>query len=270
MTKIKVTAVSYLNTKPLLYGILKSPIAQEIDLQLDIPSVCADKLQRGQADLGLVPVAVLPRLSSPQIVSDFCIGAEGAVKTVCIYGERPIEEMEAVYLDFHSRTSVALTKILLREHWRLTPRLIPAQRGYEQKIGGAAGGLIIGDRTIGMAHRFPFVYDLGQEWERFTGLPFVFAAWVSNRSLDPAFLASFNAAMAQGIAEIPQLMYLLPVPEDDFDLQTYFTQYISYDLNDEKRKALLLFLNMLKVPIPESLRASLLISSSVPDNFTLP
>jgi len=266
MTKIKVTAVSYLNTKPLLYGIVKSSIAQHIDLQLDIPSVCADKLQNGQADLGLVPVAVLPKLSTPQIISDFCIGSEGKVKTVCIFGECPIEEMETIYLDFHSRTSVALTKVLLKEYWQVSPRLIPAQQGYEQQIGEKSGGLVIGDRAFEMGNKYPFAYDLGEEWSLFTGLPFVFAAWVSTRPLDSSFLEGFNNAMAQGIADIPQLIYLLPAPMHGFDLQSYFTEYISYDLNDKKRKALGLFLKKLNHNLPQSLNESLFPPSQV-SNF---
>lgn len=261
MTKIKVTAVSYLNTKPLLYGIVKSPVAQQIDLQLDIPSVCADRLQSGEADLGLVPVAVLPKLSAPRIISDFCIGSEGAVKTVCIFGECPIEEMDAVYLDFHSRTSVELTKILLREHWQLSPKLIPAKKGYEHHIKGKTGGLIIGDRAIEMGEKYPFFYDLGKEWQSFTGLPFVFAAWVSTKPLDPMFIQAFNTAMAQGIADIPQLMYLLPAPVSNFDLETYFTRHISYELNEDKRQALSLFLKKISKKLPVSLEESLRPSS---------
>ncbi len=257
MSKLKVTAVSYLNTKPLLYGIFKSPVARQIDLQLDIPSVCADKLQAGAADLGLVPVAVLPQLSSPQIISDFCIGSTGAVKTVALFSERPIEEIKAVYLDFHSRTSVELTKILFREHWNLNPAFLSAGPGYERLIKDDTAGLVIGDRVIGLERQFPYVYDLGEEWLTFSGLPFVFAAWVSNRPLEPDFIKAFNAAMAQGVAEIPQLMYLLPSPSSNFDLKTYFTRYISYELNAGKRKALALFLQKLNTRLPESLKDSL-------------
>jgi chorismate dehydratase len=89
MKKIRVVAVSYLNTKPLLYGLLHSPLAEQIDLQLQIPSVCASKLQRGEADLGLVPVAIIPELSNPHILSDYCIGTHGTVRTVCLFSERP-------------------------------------------------------------------------------------------------------------------------------------------------------------------------------------
>jgi chorismate dehydratase len=239
--KIRVTAVSYLNTKPLLYGLFKSPVAAELDLQLDIPSVCAEKLRSGQADLGLVPVAILPELAQAYIVSDYCIGAEGAVKTVCIYAERPLEELETIYLDYHSRTSVELTRILAREYWQIKAQLLPAAPGFESKIGNKVGALLIGDRTMGMQAKYPYVYDLAEAWRQHTGLPFVFAAWVSTRPLEPSFVQRFNAALKTGLDYIPELIYLLPA-QPDFDLQTYFTQYISYTLTPEKKTALKLFL----------------------------
>ncbi len=253
MKKIRVTAVSYLNTKPLLYGIFKSEIASLIDLQLDIPSVCARKLRDGEADLGLVPVAVIPELDQARIVSDYCIGTVGAVQTVAIYGDRPITEMKSLYLDHHSRTSVELTKILLREYWKAAPLLLPASDGYIEKIGGDTGGLVIGDRTIGLDQRFPFVYDLGAAWMKHTGLPFVFAAWVTTQDLDEEFLKHFNLALKKGVEEIPQLIYLIPAPHPSFDLKTYFTNNISFALDSTKRKALSLFLSKIDAATPRSL-----------------
>jgi chorismate dehydratase len=229
--KIRVTAVSYLNTKPLLYGLFKSPVAAELDLQLDIPSICAEKLRSGQADLGLVPVAILPELTQAYIVSDYCIGAEGAVKTVCIYAEKPLEELKTIYLDYHSRTSVELARILVREYWKVGAELLPAKPGFENKIQGDTGALLIGDRTMGLESKYPYVYDLGEAWLQHTGLPFVFAAWVSTKPLDPAFIQRFNAALKTGLDYIP-----------DFDLSTYFTKYISYPLTQGKKEALRLFL----------------------------
>lgn len=246
MNKIKVTAVSYLNTKPLLYGIFKSDIESQIDLQLDIPSVCAERLLSGEAELGLVPVAIIPFLEDAHIVSDYCIGTNGAVKTVCIYGEVPIEKMDAIYLDFHSRTSVELTSYLLEKHWRLSPKLLHSQEGYIEQIGEKIGGLVIGDRTIGLEAQFPYVYDLGSEWKKHTGLPFVFAAWVSNKKLPESFLRSFNQALKAGIEHIPQLINLMPMSSNNFDLKDYFTNHISYELDAPKRKALHLFLEYLR------------------------
>lgn len=241
MEKIKVTAVSYLNTKPLLYGLFKSKIADRLDLRLDIPSVCAARLKAGDAQMGLVPVAIIPELENARIISDFCIGASGSVKTVSIYSHVPIAEVEKVYLDYHSRTSVELTKILLREYWQLNPELVPAAADYEKNIQGKNAGLIIGDRAISMAADFPYAYDLAEAWEAHTGLPFVFAAWVSTVPLPDEFLEAFNEGLKAGIEAIPELIYLLPAP-GDFDLVKYYTEYISYELDTPKMQALRLFL----------------------------
>ncbi len=243
--KIKVTAVSYLNTKPFLYGLFKSPIADQIQLQLDIPSVCADKLLQGEAHLGLVPVAVLPKLKQYQLVSDYCIGCHGPVQTVCVYADKSIQELDSIYLDYQSRTSVQLLKLLLREHWGLNPALIDAKSGFESRIGGNTGALVIGDRCIDLENRHTFQYDLGEHWHRHTGLPFVFAAWVATKTLDPAFEAAFNAALRNGIEDIPQLVYILPQPTNHFDLKKYLTHYIQYQLDSSKRLALKRFLETL-------------------------
>ncbi len=240
--KHRVVAVSYLNTKPLLYGLLRSEIQPELELDLAIPSECARRLLAGEADIALVPVAIIPELPEAHIISDYCIGADGAVATVCIYGDVPIEEMTNIYLDHHSRTSVMLTRLLLEEYWELNPKLIPAEEGYIDRIGGTTGGLIIGDRTIGLEARFPYVYDLGEVWKKHTGLPFVFAAWVSVKPLTPAFIAAFNQALREGMEHLPELQLLLSSPHPDFDLVEYFTHHIDYDLDDTKRKALERFL----------------------------
>ncbi|MEO0777532.1 MAG: menaquinone biosynthesis protein [Bacteroidota bacterium] len=249
-SKIKVTAVSYLNTKPFLYGIFNHGLEEELDLELNIPSVCAQKLRDGEVDLGLVPVAIIPQLIRPHIISDYCIGTVGAVKTVCLYSHCPLEAISSIYLDYHSRTSAALLQLLLREYWHLHPQLLEATPGYIDQIQGTVAGLVIGDRTIGLEKRFPYVYDLGEVWEAHTGLPFVFAAWVSNKALAPDFIDRFNRALAAGLAHIPQLIYLLPKPEADFDLPAYFNQHISYELDDPKRLALDRFLKALGVQDP--------------------
>ena len=244
MRKIKITAVSYLNTKPLLYGLLNSPLADQVDLSLDIPSECARKLRDGEVDLALTPVAILPELSNWHLVSDYCIGAVGEVKTVNIYSEVPINEITNLYLDHHSRSSVALSRILLRNHWRISPKLLAAKEGYINQIKGSTAGVVIGDRTIGLDSRFPYVYDLSVAWQSLTGLPFVFAAWVSTRILPAEFTEAFNEAMKAGIAAIPKLKLLLPSPDPSFDLETYFTSYISYSLDEAKREALHEFLGL--------------------------
>ncbi|MEL7220638.1 MAG: menaquinone biosynthesis protein [Bacteroidota bacterium] len=246
MDKIRITAVSYLNTKPLLYGLLNSPLADQIDLSINIPSECARMLRDGEVDIALTPVAILPELPEWHLVSDYCIGAQGSVKTVNLYSEVPVEALEKVYLDHHSRTSVALVQLLFKEYWQQQPQFLPADEGYIAHIQGTTGGVVIGDRTIALEGRYNYVYDLSECWEQLTGLPFVFAAWVSTQPLDSEFEAAFNAALGAGIAAIPKLKLLLPSPHPDFDLERYFTEYISYNLDAAKREALSHFVYFLK------------------------
>lgn len=242
--KLRLTAVSYLNTKPFIYGLFRSPVSEQIELSLNIPSVCAQKLANGEADLALAPVAILPQLREAFLVSDFCIGASGPVKTVCIFSEKPLEQITRIYLDYHSKTSAALAPILCKEYWGINPEFVPATAGFEQQIKGNTAGLVIGDRAIGLGNRFPFVYDLGEAWVKWTGLPFVFAAWVSTRPLPTEFIQRFNTALQAGIAYVPELTQIIPaIP--DFDLESYFRHNISYELNEAKWQGLNHFLKFL-------------------------
>ena len=239
---VRITAVSYLNTKPFIYGLFRSDLADRIELSLDIPSVCAQKLLRGEADLALTPVAIIPELPTAHLVSNYCIGATGPVKTVCVFSDKPLSDIKNLYLDFHSRTSVALAQVLCREYWHIQPTFIPATEGFESRIGGDTAGLIIGDRAIGKEKQFAYVYDLAAAWSDWTGLPFVFAAWVSTRPLALALIDRFNFALAEGIAHIPELIKILPTMPPGFDLEDYFRHNISYDLDDSKWAALNRFL----------------------------
>ena len=197
MKKINVTAVSYLNTKPLLYGLVQNDMETHIDLQLDIPALCADKLLDGRAQLGLIPVATIPRLREAHIISDFCIGSVGAVRTVAIFSDCPIEEIEELYLDHHSRTSVELAKFLLRDYWKKSPQLIQAKEGFIDQIAGKRAALVIGDRAIGLEEKHAYIYDLGQAWWDHTGLPFVYAAWVSTTPLPSDFNKGFQCCFSK-------------------------------------------------------------------------
>jgi chorismate dehydratase len=200
----------------------------------------------GEADIALVPVAVIPELPNARIISDYCIGTNGRVATVCIYGDVPLAEMTTIYLDYHSRTSAMLTRLLLEEYWQSSPELLTATEGYIEHIGGTTGGLVIGDRAIGLEQRFKYTYDLGEAWKAHTGLPFVFAAWVAVKPLSEEFIAAFNKALREGMEHLPELQLLLSSPHPDFDLVEYFTHHIDYDLDEPKRKALKRFLAYVK------------------------
>ena len=245
--KIRVGAVSYLNTKPLLYGIQRSPVMKDMELIIDYPSRIADMLLKDEIDMGLVPVAVIPKMNNWYINGDICIGSNGPVASVCLFSETPIEKIERVLLDYQSRTSVALARILLKEYWKISPELVPGDKDFREHIKGTTAGVVIGDRALEQRLQAPFVYDLGEAWKNHTGLPFVFAAWVSNKPLDPAFIKAFDEANRLGLNHIDEVV--AENPYSLFSLHDYFTKYLDYRLDAEKRKGLERFLQYLRVPV---------------------
>ena len=237
MSKIRVSAVSYTNTKPFVYGLQHAGILKKIDLSLDIPSDCAQKLIEDQADIGLIPVAALLDIPGHSIISNYCIGANGAVNSVFIFSEKPIKEIKTIRLDSQSRTSNALARILLKNYWKVNPDLTTDNQ--------TDAFVEIGDRTFGKKNNFPFVYDLAEEWKNFTGLEFAFAVWAANKPISQEFVDEFNSALSLGINNIPNVVSELP-KRNDFDLDDYLTHKLDYWLTDSKRQALKLFLGYLE------------------------
>ncbi|RYZ21527.1 MAG: hypothetical protein EOO16_12685 [Chitinophagaceae bacterium] len=243
--KIRVAAVSYLNTRPLLWGVHRHPVREEMILNEDYPARIAQQLIDGEVDLGLIPVAVIPRLAKHHIYTDFCIGATGAVSSVCLFSEVPIEEVDRVYLDYQSRTSVMLATILLKEYWKSGAELVRATgEDYRGQIRGRTAGLVIGDRAFEQRLVSPYIYDLGEAWMAHTGLPFVFAAWIANKELPAGFIARFNEANGLGLQHIDEVVAENPYPH--FSLHDYYTKYIDYRLDEKKREALSLFIEKVK------------------------
>ena len=236
MNKIRISAVAYTNTKPFIYGISHSELLEKIDLSLDIPSDCAAKLINQQVDIGLIPVAAIPFVPNANIISDYCIGSVGAVNSVFIFSNLPVEEIKSVRLDSHSRTSNNLAKVLLKFYWK-------KEVVFTTDINTATDAIVlIGDRTFGQKESYPFVYDMGEEWMNFTGLPFVYAAWVANKEIDPSFVKEFNEALSIGLAQRNELLNQLPVHQG-FDLRDYLFNKLDFDLSSKKREALELFLS---------------------------
>jgi len=228
---------------PLLYGINQSPIIGCIELVQDYPSNIATLLLEGKVDLGLVPVAVLPNLKEYHICTDYCIGCDGPVASVCVFSQVPIHDVETVLLDYQSLTSVALLKILLKDYWKVNPRLIGTASDYLPSIKDRTAGLVIGDRSFEQRKSSAYVYDLGEAWKQHTGLPFVFAAWISTKLLDEQFIHAFNEANRFGVQNIEKVSKA--TTHTLFDLEEYFTKYISYELDFEKQKGLKTFLALI-------------------------
>lgn len=242
--KHSVSIVNYYNTTPFLYGINHTDFKSQINLELDIPSVCAQKLKSKQVEIGLVPVAILPELDSYHIITDYCIGAIGKVDSVKLFSEKPLEELTHVLLDYQSKTSVTLVQVLNKHFWKKNIQFINASEGFEKQISGTTGAVIIGDRTFGLTEH-PYQYDLSEEWQKFTGLPFVFACWVSNVPLEESFISEFNKSLAYGVNHIEEAVMEKPNQFLGDKALDYLKNKISYNLNKDKRKALDKFLELM-------------------------
>jgi chorismate dehydratase len=244
MDVLRISAVSYLNSLPFVYGIRNSGFLKNIELALDVPSVCAAKLISGRADLGLVPVAAIPLINNAQIVSDFCIGADGKVQSVLLISRKPLAEINKIYLDLESLTSVGLAKVLAREYWKIQPQW--ESLSIDLSFDDIEAAVLIGDKTFSLPEGFTYIYDLAAEWKSFTGLPFVFACWVVNRKLWPEQEKDLNDALAFGVAHINQAAdenHIVPVTK--VQLLNYLRFSVSYNFNQNKKIALKLFLEKL-------------------------
>lgn len=242
--RIRVGAVSYLNTRPLLFGLHRSGLMDRIELVEDYPSRIADMLLADEIDTGLVPVAILPRMPEYHIITDYCIGADGEVASVCIFSDVPMERINRILLDYQSKTSVNLARVLIKEYWKKEVVWEDGGKDFRERIKGDTAGVVIGDRALEQRRVNPYIYDLGAAWKAHTGLPFVFAAWIANKRLDEAFIDAFNRANRYGIHHLPEV--LAEYPYDVYDLHTYYSRNIQYRLDEEKRKGLTLFLEKLK------------------------
>lgn len=234
--------VSYLNSKPFAYGLQNNSIYKKLNISLDYPSACADKLITGSADIGLVPVASIPLIPNAEIISDYCISADGKVDSVLLVSNVELQDIKEVVLDHQSMTSVLLAKLLAAELWRINPIWI--NETEDNPVEGYAASVVIGDRALAMKQQKNYCYDLAAEWKKLTGLPFVFACWVANKKLDADFIVSFNNALEEGVRSIDKMGEQNNLSADKLD---YLKNTIQYDLNEEKRKAIEVFLGKVKI-----------------------
>lgn len=243
--KIRVGAVSYLNTKPLLYGLQHHAVYKSIELIEDYPANLAKALTANTIDIGLVPVAVIPGLAEANLISDYCIGAIGPVASVCIFSNVPMDQITTLYLDYQSKTSVNLARILLKNYWKKEVLLLEAPAHFIDLIDHTTAAVIIGDRALEQYNSYNYKYDLAEAWINYTGKPFVFATWISNKLMDAGFIASFNEANKYGVDHINEVIKTIDQSNIDYNLHTYFTKNISYNIDASKKEGMAQFLSLL-------------------------
>lgn len=250
---IDIALVSYINTRPFIDGIERLFGEDEISLRIVPPSECARALKRSEVDISLMPVGALVNFSHIHLLPDFCIGGNGPVNSVFIFSQVPIEEVEFLYLDPHSRSSNGLARILLRHYWKKeTPFQLLPERPFDV-IRGRQAGVIIGDQAIKCREDYPYVYDLSEYWKKLTGLSFPFAVWGYNpEGVPQEFLPKIQEALAWGIAQRKHSAikwadhYGIPL---DFAVK-YLMEDIDYKFDYPKHKALELYQNTLQA-LPE-------------------
>ena len=204
-TRLRIGAVSYLNTKPLVYQLER--LAPQAELSFDLPSRLADDLATGQLDIALIPSIEFFQNPNYSIVSDACIGCRGPVLSVKLLSRVPMERINTLALDEGSRTSATLVRILLRERFGIEPTLLPLPIGQTVEESSADAVLLIGDRAI-HPPRDSFIerWDLGDQWCRWSELPFVFAMWVARDGVDVSVIEStLSAARDLGVENLDEI-----------------------------------------------------------------
>jgi chorismate dehydratase len=205
VTPLRLGAVSYLNTKPLVYGL--DAQRDQFDVRFDVPAKCAELLHDHRVDLGLIPAIEYLR-GDYAIVPNIAIASDGNVATVAVFTRKPMAEVQTLALDLSSRTSVALTRILCAKRWNIAPKFTPAEPDIEAMLQKADAALVIGDPAFEIdpvKHHVTKV-DLGGEWKALTGLPFVYATWVGRPgAISPAQVRLLQDARNRGVANLPAI-----------------------------------------------------------------
>jgi chorismate dehydratase len=246
--KIRISAVNFANTYPFIYGLTETGFDKKVILTTDHPADCAAKLITGQVDIGLIPIAALPDLKEYHIITDYCLGAYGKVRTVMLLSNCPFDKIKTVNLDYRSRSSVNLARILAKNAWKKEFLWNNTTEQFDFiNIPENEAIVLIGDRCFEFENKFMYKSDLAEEWYHFTGLPFAFACWTANKKLDDKFLEEFNAALGTGVRNIPGVVekYGKTGIIRGEDLYIYLTKNMNFDLNNDKRKAIDLFLEMM-------------------------
>jgi chorismate dehydratase len=242
---IRLGAVGYLNARPLVYQLERSP---NFSLRFDIPSKCADLLHAGGIDVGLIPSIEYLRGSSLSIVPGLAIASRGAVTSVMLYTTKPMKDVRSIAMDTSSRTSVALVRVLCTKLFEITPSFEPLGPDLETMLNRHDAALLIGDIALFQpttGHQPPItVIDLGQAWFELTGLPFVYAFWAGRPGiLTPAHVTELQDTRDRGVAEAEAVAreYLADQPDRQALGARYLRDNIKYYFGDDERAGLELF-----------------------------
>jgi chorismate dehydratase len=238
--RVRVGCVSYLNAKPLIYGL---DDAENIRLSLEVPAKLIDGLRDHRFDVALLPIIDYQRLDDVRLLTSGGIGCDGPTLTVRIFSHVPIDQIQTLSCDVHSHTSVALARVLLAERYNRQPEFVGFEHSRDAKDVEAM--LLIGDKVVceepaGYARQL----DLGHAWKELTKLPFVFAAWVARGDADLGDLPlQLDLAKQQGMAHLDEIVQKDAIPRGwPAELaRRYMTEYLKYNIGPRQVDAIRLF-----------------------------
>lgn len=270
MTKLRISIVQYLNTAPLVWGFTNGPLRGKYDLSFTVPSLCAEELRNGNADVAIIPAIEYQRIDDLVILPDMAIASKKLVRSLLIVAKKPIEQVKSFVLDRSSRSTQTLTRILCAEKWRIAPEFFEAPPDLGAMLQQADAALLIGDPALRIAvgiekesrpgtpgqtlcqaaalgiagPEFLYVYDVVGEWRSLTGLPAVLAVWAARQDIaTPDVAADFLASGDFGLSRIPEITFdaarelELPQPA----LESYLRHNIDFSLDKENRRGLELY-----------------------------
>lgn len=236
MNPKQIYIVEYLNALPFLHGLESNKELLDINIHLEVPSACATAFEQGNADIVLMPIGALINHHA-EIISNYCIGCDGTVKTVCVFSnKKSLADIRTIKKDPSSKTSNKLLDILIHFFWKREDIIILD----DDVDNNADASLIIGDAAFLARKNHSLIIDLGYEWKKFTTLPFVFAVWISKIALNKKFIEDLNNSLRFGLKQIASISNNY----QDIDYKEtldYLTHCISYEFDDRKKEALALY-----------------------------
>jgi predicted solute-binding protein len=270
LAKLRISIVQYLNTAPLVWGFTNGPLRGKYDLSFTVPSLCAEALRSGAADVAIIPAIEYQRMDSLMILPDMAIASKNRVRSLLIIAKKPISQVRSIALDHSSRSTQALTRILCAEHWKNAPQFFEAPPDANMMLQEADAALLIGDQALQLSVAIEdaamigslgelvcegskagiknantlYVYDIVEQWRKMTALPAVLAMWAARPdAATPEVIADFAASRKHGLARIAEISKAA-APQLNLPpavLASYLSWNIDYSLDAENRRGLELY-----------------------------
>ncbi|HZE23595.1 MAG TPA: menaquinone biosynthesis protein [Blattabacteriaceae bacterium] len=253
MPSLRISAISFLNTAPLMWdfenGETAEQLRQDFEISYTVPSHCAEQLKEGSADIGIIPVAAYTEIPDLVVVPDVAIAAKNKVRSILLVSKVAIDKIRSVATDDSSRTSAALVEIYLRKFVGLDPGFSRQKPSLKEMLQWHDAALLIGDPALQARTDGYFVYDLAEEWKRWTGRPFVFAFWAVRRAAlerrmkEPNIAQVFQQSRDNGLKHIPEIAsaWATKLSLSPKLVADYLTENVDYGLDPENLEGLRLF-----------------------------